>query len=216
MAYNEFDDNDDIGGNIENGENDAQESPEMPDFTKESSTSTIMGEINKILMTPRFDGDACVILSMPESTIKKAKNKLNYALWKVYHKRMNPGFGMFEILCAIESMLDAKKLNAMLDNDVKLQIAKEKNINISVEELDYLVKHPYIPEDNEKKIIMCPDCHGTGINHQTGEDCETCQGEGKVMVVEDDTIPEEEDLTDEEFTKMLEDAAEEDEENEQI
>lgn len=204
MSYNEFDEND------ESGNGGAPINADVPDFTKESTTGSIIDEINRILMTPRFDGDTCVILNMPENAIKKAKDKLNYALWKVYNKRKNPGYGMFDILCAIEGMFDAKKLNAMLDNDVKLLVAKERGIEISIEELEYLVKHPYIPDDNEKKIIMCPVCHGTGINHETGEECEACLGEGKVMVVDEGNDDEDEiDLSDEEFAKLMEENANE-------
>ena len=51
---------------------------------------------------------------------------------------------MLTILCAIESVVESEKLGPLIDNDIKLMIAADKGIDISVEELERVnerVKH---------------------------------------------------------------------------
>ena len=43
---------------------------------------------------------------------------------------------MLTILCAIESVVESTKLGPLVDNDIKLMIAADKGIEISVDELD--------------------------------------------------------------------------------
>lgn len=97
---------------------------------------TIRRIFNDYLKTPRFDGDACVVLTMPESTLKKYKEKINAGLWWMYHKYCQKDFGMMQLLVAIENMIDASKLASMLDMDIKLLIAKESGINASESDIE--------------------------------------------------------------------------------
>jgi hypothetical protein len=43
---------------------------------------------------------------------------------------------MLTILCAIESVVESAKLGPLVDNDIKLMIAADKGIEISVDELE--------------------------------------------------------------------------------
>ena len=91
---------------------------------------------NEYLKTPRFDGDACIVLTMPEATLKKYSEKINVGLWWMYNKYCKKDFGMMQLLVAIEKMVDATKLAAMLDMDIKLLIAKEAGINASETDIE--------------------------------------------------------------------------------
>ena len=156
--------------------------PTCDDAHAQKGKKGISDEINAFLMQPRFDGDICITLSMPESYLKKARDKVNQALWKVYDKYKNPGFGMFDVLLTLEPLVDVVKLNAVLDMDVKLLVAKEKGIRTTEDELEYVVKHP--AGDRKKTdgdIVECPTCHGTG--EVDGSECPMCLGNGKVVRV---------------------------------
>lgn len=110
------------------------------EFTRVATYKDILAEIDAFLSKQRFSNDVCIILNMPESMLKKHKEKLNAAIWYVYNKYCNgTTLTMFDVLMAIESMIDSVKLSAMLDNDVKLCVANERSIKISEEELEYVV-----------------------------------------------------------------------------
>ena len=173
--------------------------PSGSDAQDDYGKDDIAGEINNFLKQPRFPGDICITLSMPESYLKKAKDKVNLALWNAHKKYARtcrrkdrdgkeydvPGFGMFDILLTLSPFVDPIKLNAILDNEIKQVVAKERGIHISDEELDYVVKHPVgSAEKKDDSIVTCPECHGSG--EIDGEECPLCLGQGKVMrVVED-------------------------------
>ena len=106
-------------------------------LSKEAETELLVSEINKFLSAPpRFDGDMAVVLTMPESYLKKARAKLNEAIHVVYDRYKEYGVTMLTILCAIESVVESEKLGPLIDNDIKLMIAADKGIDISVEELE--------------------------------------------------------------------------------
>ena len=102
--------------------------------------TAIVDVINNYLMTPRFEDDVCIVLSMPDATLKKHREKLNSALWYVYDRYCKKDFGMMEILVAVERMVDATKLTAILDNDVKLLVAKERGIMVTEDDLERAAK----------------------------------------------------------------------------
>lgn len=91
---------------------------------------------DEYLKTPRFPGDACLVLTMPEATLKKYSEKINAGLWWMYNKFCKKDFGMMQLLVAIEKMVDANKLAAMLDMDIKLLVAKEAGINASESDIE--------------------------------------------------------------------------------
>lgn len=96
----------------------------------------IIRAIDQYLNDSRFVGDETICLTMPESIIKRHREKLNSAIWYVYGKASGSGFKMTDILIALSTMLDENKLAVILDNDIKLVLANEKGIVISEEELD--------------------------------------------------------------------------------
>lgn len=160
----------------------------------------IAHEIDEFLKKPRFPGDICITLKMPDNYMKKARDKLNLALWNAYRKYARtvtrtdrygneyevPGFGMFDILITLDSYVDPVKLSAVLDNDIKQKVAEERGIRISDDELDYVAKHPGTTraDKDSADIVECPECHGTG--EVDGEECSLCLGQGKVARVVDD------------------------------
>ena len=106
-------------------------------LSKEAETELLVSEINKFLSAPpRYEGDMAVVLTMPESYLKKARTKLNEAIHVVYDRYKDYGVTMLTILCAIESVVESAKLGPLIDNDIKLMIAADKGIEISVEELE--------------------------------------------------------------------------------
>lgn len=102
----------------------------------------LLDALNIYLSTPRFDDDECVVLSMPENNLKRAREKVNSAIWYVYNRVRYSGFGLMDILLAMETMVEAPKLAALLDNEVKLAIAREREIEVSEEELDEVASRP--------------------------------------------------------------------------
>ena len=101
-----------------------------------TNNSSILEVFNEYLKTPRFDGDACIVLTMPEATLKKYSEKINAGLWWMYNKYCKKDFGMMQLLVAIEKMIDATKLAAMLDMDIKLLLAKESGIQASETDIE--------------------------------------------------------------------------------
>ena len=106
-------------------------------LSKEAETELLVSEVNKFLSSPpRYDGDMAIVLTMPESYLKKGRAKLNEAIHVVYDRYKEYGVTMLTILCAIESVVESSKLGPLVDNDIKLMIAAEQGIEISVEELE--------------------------------------------------------------------------------
>ena len=84
-------------------------------LSKEAETELLVSEINKFLSTPpRFDGDMAVVLTMPESYLRKARAKLNEAIHVVYERYKDYGVTMLTILCAIESVVESEKLGPLI------------------------------------------------------------------------------------------------------
>lgn len=106
----------------------------------DSKPASIVEILDAYLKTPRFDGDACIVLSMPDATLKKYREKLNSALWWFYNRYCKKDFGMMEILVAVERMVDATKLTVMLDNDIKLLVAKERGLVVTEDDLEIAAK----------------------------------------------------------------------------
>jgi hypothetical protein len=106
-------------------------------LSKEAETELLVSEINKFLSAPpRYEGDMAVVLTMPESYLRKARAKLNEAIHVVYDRYKEYGVSMLAILCAIESVVESSKLGPLVDNDIKLMIAADRGIEISVDELE--------------------------------------------------------------------------------
>ena len=79
-------------------------------LSKEAETELLVSEINKFLSAPpRYEGDMAVVLTMPESYLKKARAKLNEAIHVVYDRYKDYGVTMLTILCAIESVVESAK-----------------------------------------------------------------------------------------------------------
>lgn len=113
----------------------------VPNLSKGSETELLISEINKFLSAPpRYEGELCVVLSMPESYLKKARAKLNEAIHVIYDRYHPHGVSMLTILCAIESVVDANKLSPLLDNDIKLIVASERGIEVSTDYLDMVAE----------------------------------------------------------------------------
>lgn len=120
-----------------------------------TSNKEILRVFNEYLKTPRFDGDACVVLTMPEATLKKYSEKLNAGIWWMYNKFKKKNFGMMAILVAIETMVDATKLAAMLDMDIKLLVAKENGISATeadIERAAVMVDNPDLGLDEPMQL----------------------------------------------------------------
>ena len=116
---------------------DANDPSSALNLSKEAETELLVSEINKFLSAPpRYEGDMAVVLTMPESYLKKARAKLNEALHVVYDRYKEYGVTMLTILCAMESVVESSKLAPLVDNDIKLMIASDRGIEISVEELE--------------------------------------------------------------------------------
>lgn len=103
---------------------------------RDTGSESILTVFNAYLKTPRFDDDVCLVLTMPESTLKKYKEKINAGLWWMYNKFCQKDFGMMQLLVALEKMVDANKLAAMLDMDIKLLVAKENGISATEDDIE--------------------------------------------------------------------------------
>lgn len=111
---------------------------------------------NKYLKTPRFEGDACLVLTMPEATLKKYSEKINAGLWWMYNKYCKKDFGMMQLLVAIEKMVDANKLAAMLDMDIKLLIAKESGISATESDIENASIRTDVSDPENSEPIKLP------------------------------------------------------------
>lgn len=212
MRYGEeYADNDGLSGDPQetDGINRGDEmGPSGSEAQRKFGVDDIVGEINAFLQTSRFPGDICITLKMPDSYLKKAKDKVNLAIWQVYNKYARPerimedstkvpGFGMVDIVLALAPHVDANKFTLILENDIKQKMAAEKNIKITDSELDYVAKHPVkVGEkrlEEQPDIVDCPECGGTG--EVNGKPCRLCLGEGKVRRVVEDVPSIEPDLS---------------------
>ena len=104
---------------------------------KDTKPSSILEIFNAYLNTQRFDDDACLVLTMPEATLKKYSEKINAGLWWMYNKFCKKDFGMMQLLVALETMVDANKLANMLDMDIKLLVAKEQGIHVTENDIEH-------------------------------------------------------------------------------
>ena len=149
-------------------------------LSKEAETELLVSEINAFLSAPpRYEGDMAVVLTMPESYLKKARAKLNEAIHVVYYRYKYYVVTMLTIFFSIESFVESANLGPLVDNDIKLMIAADKGIEISVDELDRVNEqvrrgelnldsprpHPGQPEPEEDE-----DAEFTAMMDMVGED----------------------------------------------
>lgn len=109
-----------------------------PDGKKiaDATSTQIFEELNEFLKQPRYDGDMCVVLTMPAQMIAKASEKLNSAILEAYRDLEDMRNGMTRILVAIEEYVDVDRLALMLDTDIKMTLAKEHNIIATEEDME--------------------------------------------------------------------------------
>lgn len=174
------------------------------DAQKKFGNEDIASEIKRFLMTPRFTGDTCITFNMPDAVLKKARDKINLALWNAYKKYARtvertdrngnvykvPGFGMHDIVMTLVNEVDPQKFAQVLDIEIKQKIAEELNIKISDDELEYVAKHPVDEEKKKRRKageVECPVCCGMGKVHGT-EVCPLCAGTGTVKQKVADSI----------------------------
>lgn len=124
---------------------------------RDTSNESILNVFDEYLKTPRFDGDACIVLTMPEATLKKYSEKINAGLWWMYNKYCKKDFGMMQLLVAIEKMVDATKLAAMLDMDIKLLLAKEAGIAASETDIEKAATRAEEDEESIEPIKLSQD-----------------------------------------------------------
>lgn len=124
---------------------------------RDTSNESILNVFDEYLKTPRFDGDACIVLTMPEATLKKYSEKINAGLWWMYNKYCKKDFGMMQLLVAIEKMVDATKLAAMLDMDIKLLLAKEAGISASETDIEKAATRAEEDDESIEPIKLSQD-----------------------------------------------------------
>ena len=124
---------------------------------RDTSNESILNVFDEYLKTPRFDGDACIVLTMPEATLKKYSEKINAGLWWMYNKYCKKDFGMMQLLVAIEKMVDATKLAAMLDMDIKLLLAKEAGIAASETDIEKAATRAEEDDESIESIKLSQD-----------------------------------------------------------
>lgn len=114
-----------------------------PDGKKiaDATSEQIFNEINESLKKPRYDGDACIVLTMPANLIAKAAEKFNAAIYEAYRDLEDEKTGMTRILVAIEQYVEVERLALMLDNDIKLILAKEHNIKADEDDIENAKAH---------------------------------------------------------------------------
>lgn len=185
MSYNEYDDG--IMGDAQDGDGVNRANgylQEASDNGNNVSERELVDELNAILMAPRYDNDMCVTLTMPVQTLKKAKEKINFAVVKVFERHKSPDFHLFDVLVALESMVDASVISAILDMDLKRMIANDRGIEITDQQLEDIASGKVstkIPEAPNGDIVTCPKCGGSG--EIDGDECPLCRGIGKVRKV---------------------------------
>ncbi len=124
-----------LGKYLQSDSEDVSDQNEVLDLD-DTQNGKIRDVFNDYLKTPRFDGDACIVLTMPEATLKKYSEKINAGLWWMYNKYCKKDFGMMQLLVALEKLVDATKLAAMLDMDIKLLVAKEAGIKATETDIE--------------------------------------------------------------------------------
>lgn len=109
-----------------------------PDGKKiaDATSEQIFKEINDFLKEPRFAGDSCVVLTMPAAILVKSAEKLNTAILEAYRELGDPKTGMTRILVAIEDYVEVERLAVILDDDIKMTLAKENNISADEEDIE--------------------------------------------------------------------------------
>lgn len=124
---------------------------------KDTKPSSILEIFNAYLNTQRFEDDACVVLTMPEATLKKYSEKINAGLWWMYNKFCKKDFGMMQLLVALETMVDANKLAGMLDMDIKLLVAKEQGIHVTENDIERVAERDEDDEIPDETIKLSQD-----------------------------------------------------------
>ena len=78
---------------------------------------------------------------MPANLIAKAAEKFNAAIYEAYRDLEDEKTGMTRILVAIEQYVEVERLALMLDNDIKLILAKEHNIKADEDDIENAKAH---------------------------------------------------------------------------
>lgn len=150
----------------------------------DDSIKELVAELNAILVEPRYENDICVTLTMPVAMLKKARDKINLAIYKVYERHKSPTFHIFDVLVALESMVDAPVISSLVDMDIKRIIAADRGIVITDQQLEDVASGKSIRDTkesgtDESGILNCPKCGGTG-DAPGGGVCPICMGKGLV------------------------------------
>lgn len=132
-------------------EEDALDKVEMRDDKPE----TVVRVINAYLREARYEGDVCLTLTMPEATLKKYKEKFNSAIWWAYKRFCTGKYSMMTLLVGLETMVDAVKLTDIIDQDIKLMLAKEQGISVTIDDLETAAKNAgKKPEEPKQEPLM--------------------------------------------------------------
>jgi len=100
-------------------------------------------DINKGLITKRFDGDIQTTLNIPEHKFKKIAEKFNHVLKDVYDKNFDKDVKMFHILLSLQDYFDMKWLvdnvlsgsnREIVTVEMKSEFNLKVNFNDQVEE----------------------------------------------------------------------------------
>jgi len=135
---------------------------------KDTKPSSILEIFNAYLNTQRFDDDACIVLTMPEASLKKYSEKINAGLWWMYNRFCKKDFGMMQLLVALETMVDANKLAGMLDMDIKLLVAKEQGLHVTENDIE----HASVRTEMESEMAETMNLSQEYIDKLTEEDPE--------------------------------------------
>ena len=108
---------------------------------RDDKPETVVRVIDAYLREARYDGDVCLTLTMPEAMLKKYKEKFNSAIWWAYKQFCVGKFSMMSLLVGLETMVDAAKLTDIIDQDIKLMLAKEQGISVTVDDLEIAAKN---------------------------------------------------------------------------
>lgn len=133
-------------------EEDALDKVEMRDDKPE----TVVRVINAYLREARYEGDVCLTLTMPEATLKKYKEKFNSAIWWAYKRFCTGKYPMMSLLVGLETMVDAVKLTDIIDQDIKLMLAKEQGISVTIDDLETAAKNAGKKTEEPKQEPLMP------------------------------------------------------------
>ena len=133
-------------------EEDALDKVEMRDDKPE----TVVRVINAYLREARYEGDVCLTLTMPEATLKKYKEKFNSAIWWAYKRFCTGKYSMMTLLVGLETMVDAVKLTDIIDQDIKLMLAKEQGISVTIDDLETAAKNAGKKSEEPKQEPLMP------------------------------------------------------------